>query len=166
MTILFISHHICNTFEDLPCITMASEETPISKDQASNLAGSSKEAINQLVASCHCGRVKIELPSPPKIILQCHCTVCYKYGALWGYYARSEVVVTVSATDNGLGVMNYTREDPNARGDTTFVRCGHCGCMTHWWPAGYRAHTEKMGINTRMLLESEIEGIERKIYYC
>ncbi|KAI0426172.1 hypothetical protein F5Y09DRAFT_72501 [Xylaria sp. FL1042] len=51
-----------------------------------------------LKASCHCGRIAIALPSPPEDINECHCSVCYKLGAMWAYYPREQVAVTASSS--------------------------------------------------------------------
>lgn len=122
-----------------------------------------------LVASCHCGRVTLELPSAPTKINECHCSVCYKYGALWVYYPRKDVMVTVAATEKDASLKEYVRDDLKESG-IAFCRCGHCGCMTHWWAVGKRTHTvKKMGVNARMLPEevlNSFEGVERKIAYC
>ncbi|KAH8164645.1 hypothetical protein CIB48_g3621 [Xylaria polymorpha] len=48
-------------------------------------------------AICHCGRIAMTLPCPPKDISECHCSLCYKLGALWAYYPRDEVAVTTSS---------------------------------------------------------------------
>ncbi|KAI1155712.1 Mss4-like protein [Nemania diffusa] len=48
-------------------------------------------------ATCHCGRITVALPRAPEQINECHCSVCYKLGALWAYYPRDEVAVTASS---------------------------------------------------------------------
>jgi hypothetical protein len=118
---------------------------------------SNKDGI--LTAVCHCGRVRVELPSKPTFLVECHCTVCYKYGGLWAYFPRNEVVVTI-ASDTTL--QPYMRSDMEVC--LSFQRCGHCGCMVLNFGEGeYAGPEERMGVNTRMLPENEIEGIEKKI---
>ena len=124
-------------------------------------SGSKDEAFT---AVCHCGRVRVELPSKPTSLLECHCTVCYKYGALWAYFQRNDVVVT-TASDTTL--QAYIREDADC--GLLFNRCGHCGCMMFW--RGERTYAEgpyaglehKMGVNCRMLPKGEIEGIAKRV---
>jgi len=119
---------------------------------------SSSSKDDALTAVCHCGRVRVKIPSKPTQLLECHCTVCYKYGSLWAYFPRNDVVVT-TASDTTL--QAYIRED--ADGDISFNRCGHCGCMMCWRGEGAYAGLEhKMGVNCRMLPESEIWGIAKK----
>jgi hypothetical protein len=123
-------------------------------------------AANKLTASCHCGRVKLELPAPPTKVNECRCTICYRYGALWAYYPRDDVAVT--AEDPGQ--QSYVREDHDegGRGSIGFWSCKHCGCLTHWWSQPEHVKPDangsvKMGVNTRMLPESALEGVEHKI---
>jgi hypothetical protein len=126
------------------------DSLPVSSSGDGTLAG--------LTATCHCGQVQVELPSKPEKLTECHCTVCYKYGALWAYFPRPDV--TVRASDTKLQV--YIRED--GEGDIAFNRCGHCGCLVCWWGEGKWSGPEHiMGVNCRMLPENEIEGIERKV---
>jgi len=113
-------------------------------------------------ATCHCGRVTVEMPSKPVKLNECRCSVCYKYGALWGYFQRDTVTVT---TAEGANLVPYVRAD--TEGGLSFNHCSHCGCMTNWWGLGpYSEPTRKMGVNCRLLPEKDIEGIPRKVEYC
>lgn len=114
-----------------------------------------------LIATCHCGRVQVQMPSKPAKLNECHCSVCYKYGALWGYFPRNDVVVT-TAGDTKL--QAYVRDDKGSDGHLSFNRCGYCGCMMLWWGEGeYAGPEHKMGVNCRMLPKHDIEGIERRV---
>lgn len=105
----------------------------------------------QITARCHCGRVSLELPTPPDKINECQCSVCYRYGALWGYYPRDKVNIFVNilppppsqgpttnvsphdvddSAKDSPGLLSYVRNDGD--GDIAFFFCGHCGCLTHW----------------------------------
>lgn len=83
-----------------------------------------------LIASCHCGRVTLQMPPSAlgQTMNECRCTVCYKYAVLWMYYKRMDVVVTVAP---GTHIDKYIRDDDETGGNISFNRCGHCGCMTH-----------------------------------
>ena len=133
------------------------------QDQLPNPAPESSTAIT---ASCHCGRVTLELPSPPKRLNECRCSICYKYGALWAYYPRKDVLIT--AEDPGS--RSYLRHDEFCKGDISFNWCNHCGCLTHWWGEGAADRrvgpNAKMGFNARMLPEKDIEGVDREVNYC
>ena len=111
---------------------------------------------NKLTSTCHCGRVSVEMPSPPSFVNECHCTICYRYGALWAYYPQDKVNILVNipapaSTSEGTsktqeggkapsqtgqgrsdsGLQSYVRDDEDG-GFLGFFFCGHCGCATHW----------------------------------
>ncbi len=118
-------------------------------------------SVEPVVAKCHCGRVQITLPSKPTKLNECQCTVCYKYGALWGYFTRGALTVT-TAPDARL--ISYQRCDEYCQGDLSFNSCSHCGCMTHWWgEKEWTGPEHKMGVNCRMLTQEEIAGIPRSL---
>jgi hypothetical protein len=77
-----------------------------------------------LTASCHCGAVTLRFRRTPRAITQCNCSICRRYGALWGYFRRSSV--SVSAAKKALASYtwrNRVRE---------FWHCRTCGCLTHY----------------------------------
>ena len=39
-----------------------------------------------LIASCHCGAVRIALPEHPSAGTECNCSYCSRTGAVWAYY--------------------------------------------------------------------------------
>jgi hypothetical protein len=93
-----------------------------------------------LTATCHCGAVRIEVPRKPRSLTNCNCSICRRYGTLWAYYKVAEVRVT-----GGPEATNeYTWGDKTLR----FVRCGTCGCITHWEPLRMMDDS-KMGVNAR-----------------
>lgn len=76
--------------------------------------------------SCHCGAVRLTLPSTPTVATDCNCSLCRRIGGLWAYFDFGSVRL---------------EGDPRARdeyvwGDRTLrtVRCRHCGVVTHWEP--------------------------------
>ncbi|KAI0145218.1 Mss4-like protein [Xylariaceae sp. FL1272] len=131
-----------------------------------------------LTTQCHCGRIKIKIPSAPEVLNDCRCTICYKLGGLWAYYTRDTVVISEcspsspllpmpeddkrreikTAPDEALQV--YDRADLPAHREV--CRCAHCGALTHWWRPN-NDMSVKMGVNCRLLTEQEIEGIEKEI---
>lgn len=160
----------------LPANSMAtpSKENPTGPDSSSSssdchptIAKDADEgrgaADDALTVRCHCGGIEIQLLSKPEKLNECRCTVCYAYGALWAYFPRREVSVT---TRHGVAVQKYVRSGEGF-GDLSFNRCSQCGCMTHWLGEGERDGPEKkMGVNCRMLPESAIEGVPRRVSYC
>lgn len=99
---------------------------------------------NGVLATCHCGAVAIEVPSPNEVT-QCNCSLCRRYGVIWAYYPIAAVSLPADA---GL-TETYAWGGRNV----DFHRCRHCGCVTHWSPRDKRR--ERMGINAR-LLEPEV----------
>jgi hypothetical protein len=93
-----------------------------------------------LVATCHCGAVRVEVPRKPRQLTNCNCSICRRYGSLWAYYRESEVrVVGASGTTD-----QYVWGDKSLR----FIRCGNCGCVTHWQSIEPR-EGGRMGVNAR-----------------
>ena len=94
-------------------------------------------------AACHCGAVRFEIAEPPEWVLDCNCTICRRYGALWSYYhppdhAKLLVRPDPAATDVYLW---------GDRG-LAFHHCRTCGCITHFAVA---ADGFIFGVNARMM---------------
>ena len=102
---------------------------------------SSSQKPSEVVASCHCGAVRIALAAAPTEVTQCNCSLCRRYGVLWTY---------VDAADADLaGVEDTTdRYAWNGR-HVDFHRCRGCGCVTHWSPRD--PGRDRRGINARLL---------------
>ena len=92
-----------------------------------------------LTGSCHCGAVQVQVPHKPRRLTNCNCSICRRYGGLWGYYDRSKV--RVIARKGALA--HYSWGDKYLR---TF-RCANCGCVTHWQPISRTR--SRMGVNFR-----------------
>ena len=73
-----------------------------------------------LIATCHCGATRIELPHKPDRAGECNCTFCSRTGAVWGYYKPGEMKII--ATD---GERIYS---PSGMNNHHF--CGTCGMQT------------------------------------
>ena len=103
-----------------------------------------------LTATCHCGAVRVEVPSPPQALTDCNCSICRRIGGLWAYYEVDRVQVT--------GHPEHT--DGYVWGDKTLrtVRCSHCGCVTHWEPLESKPGA-KMGVNARNFEPEVIAGV-------
>lgn len=85
------------------------------------------EALSPLLhGSCHCGAVRLVLPSLPEKATDCNCSICRRLAAIWVYYEYGTVQIT--------GHPEHT--DEYIQGDRTLrtVRCSTCGCTTHWEP--------------------------------
>lgn len=103
-----------------------------------------------LTAACHCGAVRVRVPRPPETLTNCNCSICRRYGALWAYYPPAEVAVVAAE-----GAMHaYAWGDRSLR----FVRCAHCGVLTHW-EAVDRAAATKMGVNMRLFEPEDLGDV-------
>jgi len=101
-----------------------------------------------LTGSCHCGAVQIQVPSKPRRLTSCNCSICRRQGGLWGYYDRSKVKV----------IARRSALDRYVWGDKCLAlcRCATCGCVTHWQPIGRASN--RMGVNFRNFDPSVIES--------
>jgi hypothetical protein len=105
-----------------------------------------------LQASCHCGSVQFEIPQPPDHLNQCHCSICRRYGTLWGYYPPDQVRI--------IGKPDATEVYCWGDQEIEFHRCRVCGCVAYWQP---KDPTEtRMGINARLLDPADIAGVPIK----
>lgn len=101
-----------------------------------------------LVASCHCGAVRLTVPRRPRSLTLCNCSICRRLGALWVYYPASKVRVEAAPK----ATQEYVWGDRTLR----FVRCGSCGCVTHWEPLK-RGPASRIGVNARNFDPQQIE---------
>ena len=70
---------------------------------------------------CHCGAVSWQFDGVPEGATACNCTVCRRYGVLWGYDYEGEKI----------SVSGPTRF--YARGKAIeFHFCPNCGCVAFW----------------------------------
>jgi hypothetical protein len=75
-------------------------------------------------AGCHCGAVRFELAESPEWVLDCNCTLCRRYGALWYYPQSPDKLISTPPAD---------ATDAYVWGDKELGvhRCKACGCITH-----------------------------------
>lgn len=90
--------------------------------------------------SCHCGAVTIEILFAPETATSCNCSLCRRLGGIWAYFEFGTVRIS--------GHPEHTRE--YIQGDRTLktVRCGNCGCTTHWEPLDAEPGA-RQGVNLR-----------------
>jgi hypothetical protein len=89
-------------------------------------------------ASCHCGTVRLEVPTAPETVRSCNCSICRRIGGLWAYYDPKTVCVA-GDTDR------YVWGDKALK----LHRCRTCGCTTHWSPVD--PSYPRMGVNARLM---------------
>ena len=79
-----------------------------------------------LQGSCHCGAVRLTLPSAPAMATDCNCSICRRLSGLWAYYPFG----TVKIEGHPEQTQDYIWGDKTLR----TIRCKTCGCATHWEP--------------------------------
>jgi hypothetical protein len=79
-----------------------------------------------LNGSCHCGAVRLTLPSTPTVATCCNCSICRRVRGLWVYFEFGTVQIEAHP-DN---TVEYIWGDRSLR----TLRCRDCGCVTHWEP--------------------------------
>ena len=103
-----------------------------------------------LTATCHCESVRVEVPRKPRRLTSCNCSICRRYGTLWAYYKAADVrIVCARGATRG-----YSWGDKSLR----FVRCGKCGCITHW-EATHPTASSRVGVNARNLDPAAIANV-------
>ena len=107
-----------------------------------------------LVASCHCGAVKVRVPRRPRTLTDCNCSVCRRYGTRWAYFKAAEVKVEAKRG----ATVSYAWGDMSLQ----FVRCKRCGCVTHW-EATRPGPTSRMGVNARNFDPSELGEVRVRL---
>jgi hypothetical protein len=93
-------------------------------------------------AACHCTAVRLEVADLPDWVLDCNCTLCRRYGAIWAYPEAGKVKV----------VRGDDATETYVWGDRmlAFHRCKACGCVTHF-AALDTSPPRIYGLNARMI---------------
>jgi len=94
-------------------------------------------------AACHCGAVRFQLEAPPAWVLDCNCTLCRRYGALWAYPHAGQVKVIAGPDPEATATYLWGDRE------LAFHRCRTCGCITHMVGVEENA---LYGLNARMML--------------
>ncbi len=95
-----------------------------------------------LRAACHCTAIRIEVATAPEWVVDCNCSLCRRYGALWAYYKGGGATL----------VRGEGETDAYVQGKRWFEfhRCKHCGCITHH--TDLRVQPPRIrGVNARMM---------------
>ena len=97
-------------------------------------------------ASCHCGRVVLQIARKPRKLTACNCSVCRRYGAIWAYFQRKSVDVVSARAPGADALQRYVWRN----GTLEFYHCRTCGCVTHHERARKRADgTDTRAVNMR-----------------
>ncbi len=91
--------------------------------------------------SCHCGAVRWRVDGVPASATSCNCSICRRYGALWGY----------GFFDEQLVLSGDTRTYLWGRKSIEFHFCDQCGCVVCWRAATSRPDGRRYGaLNLRL----------------
>lgn len=88
--------------------------------------------------SCHCGAVRMTLPSTPEVATDCNCSLCRRIGGPWVYFESG----TVKIEGHPAATAEYIWGDRTLR----TLHCKTCGCVTHW-EALQPTPRQKHGVN-------------------
>jgi hypothetical protein len=102
-----------------------------------------------ILGICHCGAIRIELPSRPETVTDCNCSICRRYGALWAFYT----VDTARVNGHPEGTVEYVWGQKTIR----TMHCRNCGCVTHWESLDPAADN-RIGINIRNFDPESVAG--------
>ena len=94
-------------------------------------------------AACHCTAVRFEISESPAWVLDCNCTLCRRYGAMWSYYHGPDHAKLTSRPTRDV-TDTYLWQDRGIE----FHRCKTCGCVTHMAAADIG---QVFGVNARMM---------------
>jgi len=97
-------------------------------------------------AACHCTAVRFEIDKPPAWLLDCNCTICRRYGALWTYYHGAGQALLLRLPEPNL-TETYLWNDHSI----AFHRCRACGCVTHLEAVDVEPKVT-FALNARMML--------------
>ena len=101
-----------------------------------------------LSTTCHCKAIRITFPPLRESALECLCSICRRYGALWAYYKPDEVHIEGDATEAYVW----------GKKTLSFNRCKKCGCMTHYTVIDDTK--SGVAVNCRMLEREEFDRLE------
>jgi hypothetical protein len=92
--------------------------------------------------ACHCTAVRFEVTEMPPWVLDCNCTLCRRYGAIWAYPEVGKVTIVQGADATDTYAWNGRM--------LAFHRCKTCGCLTHM--EALEARPPRIyGVNARMI---------------
>ncbi|ASI91025.1 GFA family protein [Vibrio mediterranei] len=106
-------------------------------------------------AQCHCGNITLSFANWPANLTSCNCSVCRRYGTLWGYYEPDSVTVSV--------LRQPTTAYQWGDGFIDFHHCPECGCVTHFTSTD-KSPTQKVAINFKMVAPEEISTIHIRYF--
>ncbi len=108
-------------------------------------------AIRMMEGSCHCGAIRLELATAPDHVIDCNCSICSRYGALWAVFEPDAATIS--------GQLESLRGYVWGRRTIRTMHCAICGCVTHWESISTQDEP-KLGINMRNFKTSSVTGLK------
>lgn len=102
-----------------------------------------------LEGHCHCGAVHVEVPTRPRSLTRCNCSICHRYGTAWAYYRADRVKIVAKKNATQTYTWGHKLLD--------FVRCRTCGCVIAW--VAREPGRNRMGVNMRNFPVADLEGV-------
>jgi hypothetical protein len=101
--------------------------------------------------SCHCGAVHWRFEGVPDSATACNCSICRRYGALWGYGFYGEQITVSGHTQIYVWGSKWIE----------FHRCVECGCVVCWRGATAGADGRRYGaVNLRLAADpADVQAI-------
>jgi len=100
-----------------------------------------------IIASCHCGGVRVEVARTPQSLTSCNCSICRRLGALWAHYTRREARLL----SDGSSAAAYLWNDRVIE----FYHCVVCGCATHY-ESVEKTDDSRFSVNARCMPAEDI----------
>ncbi|MGY0216182.1 GFA family protein [Endozoicomonadaceae bacterium StTr2] len=104
---------------------------------------------------CHCGNIQLKIPHLTETGTSCTCSICSRYGSIWGFFTDSEVDVTIGEQ----GMSSYCHGDKMIE----FNRCNQCGCMTHYTSTA-PGPDSRVAVNYRMFPARVLKQIRIRLF--
>ena len=98
---------------------------------------------------CPCGGVTVEVPGAPAYLNSCNCSLCFRLGALWGYFDPADVTVAGETRP-------FARTDIEQWLETNF--CPACSAVVSW-TAVRDLGKPRMGVNMRLFEPEDLFGL-------
>ena len=108
-----------------------------------------------LIASCHCGDVRIEMSERPVSLTECNWSICRRYGALLTYCTSS----SAKTMHRPEAIRTYCWNDEVIE----FVSCNKCGCLTHYEDTD-KSGNYRIAVNARMMDPKDLDGISLRLF--
>ena len=108
-------------------------------------------------AACHCGSVRLTLEPAPRWVLDCNCSICRRYGALWAYTQNpgdGKPVLRASIVQGADALEGYVWGD---RWSAVW-RCKACGCVMCGGMSLDRPENLRT-VNARMFVDFDPAGV-------